>query len=211
MNQSLKSDSVSKDTLNGYTSLDDAALMRLVKTANHDAFSVLVRRHTHNLLSLSRRTLANKSDAEDVVQSVFIKLWQRPDSWQADKSALNTWLYRVVLNACYDHSRAASTRSHAELSSDHVSLSPNVSDHLSDAEQEFLRNQRLASAMAKLPSSQRDAINLAVFAELPQKQVAQVLGVSVKAVESLLVRAKRKLKNMIGGESNADSSDKELK
>jgi len=184
-----------------YRVLDDQALMALVNTGNHSAFTELVSRHTANMLKLARRTLLNSVDAEDVVQGVFIRVWQKPERWQAEKSAFSTWLYKVVLNACYDSARV-SARLKAQSIEGYDAALPDVLEQICDFDQQTHRQQRLQSALLQLPNNQRDAINLAVFAGLPQKQVAQVLGVSVKAVESLLVRAKRKLNQLVNKEQS---------
>ncbi len=195
----------------GYASLDDESLMLLVQSANHDAFAELVQRHTANLLNLAKRTVHSSADAEDVVQAVFIKLWQRPHNWQPDKSSLSTWLFRVVLNACYDQSRARTRRTVAE-SQVEESLkyqSPDVLDQIDLQQQADTQHQSLLLAITDLPESQRDAINLAVFVGLPQKQVASILGVSLKAVESLLSRAKAKLKLNVA-QQNKEGADQQL-
>jgi len=184
-----------------YASLDDQALMTMVVAGNHDAFAELVARHSSRSLALARRTLRNVADAEDVVQAVFIKLWQRPMAWQASKSAFTTWLYRVVLNGCVDLHRASSPHTVGRLNYDIDEVSQlqtaDVLDQLTESDQISRRNALLRAAIHDLPASQRDAINLAVYTGLPQRQVAEILGVSVKAVESLLIRAKATLKKSV--------------
>ncbi len=59
--------------------------MVLIGEYDHNAFSVLVNRHSERFYSLSYRTLFNKSDAEDIVQESFLKLWHKPDLWKANK------------------------------------------------------------------------------------------------------------------------------
>ena len=196
------------DRVDSYTALDDTSLMALVVQGNHDAFAELVGRHTTSMLGLARRTLNNVADADDVVQTVFIKLWQSPNRWQTDKSAFGTWLYRVVLNACYDLGRAKSRQRSARESlleasdAGDMQVSDTV-DHLVKVGQQRQREQQMQAAIGQLPSAQREAINLAVFTGLSQKEVAQVLDISVKAVESLLVRAKRNLKSTIATQPSA--------
>lgn len=191
-----------------YDALDDTALMVLVVDGNHAAFSTLVNRHTSVSLSLAARTLNNMADAEDVVQTVFVKLWQAPQAWQANKSALSTWLYKVVLNACHDLGRhRARKNTLIENVVDQTSLikacAQSALEQISALQELDHRQQALMQAMTCLPSSQRDAINLSVFAGLSQKQVAEVLGVSVKAVEALLGRARKKLTKVIKQNSNS--------
>ncbi len=186
----------------------DKKLMQLVRKGNHSAFAQLVNRHTDRFLALAIRTLNNHGDAEDVVQNALVKLWQNPHSWDASKSQFTTWFYRVIINACHDlqrkHQRSVLLESHTLEALMPVADSEAViyaSKQQVQAEQVMLR-----SAMSELPSSQRDAINLVVYCALPQKQAAEVMGVSLKALESLLGRARRSLAEKIAAMQAASAA-----
>jgi len=177
----------------GYSDFSDASLMVLVCSGKHDAFAEIVARHTDRYFALAFRTLQNAGDAEDIVQNSFIKLWQNPSSWNSDKSQFTTWFYRVVINACHDHIRKYKHQVLAGEDMIETAVEPVGSEQvaLEESQSEDWKRQRLSEAIINLPSSQRDAINLVIYLALPQKEVAEIMGVSVKAVESLLVRAKR--------------------
>ena len=179
--------------------LNDDQLMRLICAGDHDAFAKLVGQHTQRFFSLAFYTLQHRSDAEDVVQGAFVKLWQKPDAWQPQKSRFTTWFYRVILNACYDHQRKAKRLVNFDQQALEGISEPGSSEQSRLEQQQILSWQQanLETAIAKLPASQRDALNLVVYSELPQKQAAQVMGVSLKALESLLVRAKRSVRKTI--------------
>jgi len=173
----------------------DNDLMLEVCKGNHDAFAALVMRHTQTFHALAYRTLRNQDDAQDIVQNSFVKLWNKPQAWQADKSKFTTWFYRVIINACHDHRRKHSRLVNVddsvfEQASPSVESEQNAFEH---RQSENWQQAALEMAIADLPSSQRDALNLVVYSELPQKQVAEILGISLKAVESLLIRAKRSI------------------
>ena len=181
----------------GYGALLDSELVNLVAAGNQEAFAEIVKRHLRSITSLAYRTLYSQADAEDVAQTVLIKLWQKPTSWDPNKASLSTWLYRVTLNACYDASRARSRRTELEQNDDSSISQSDVSEDISDRQESHIKNEAVQHAIKQLPDTQRDAITLAVFVGLPQKQVASILGVSVKAVESLLIRAKKSLKQSV--------------
>ena len=186
--------------MTSYRELPDAKLMLMVCNANHDAFAELVQRHTQNFFALAFRTLQSKDDAEDIVQNAFIKLWQKPHSWNSEKSLFTTWFYRVIINACHDHHRRNKRLVYVEPEVIENALSPITSEQSNlEAEQELRLQQRyLEMGLAKLSVAQRDAINLVIYCALPQKQAASIMGVGLKALESLLVRAKRALlKNVV--------------
>ncbi|NNC98684.1 MAG: sigma-70 family RNA polymerase sigma factor [Gammaproteobacteria bacterium] len=170
----------------------DEALMQLVCRGDHPAFAELVRRHTSRFFALAYRTLQHSGDAEDVVQAAFIKLWQNPYAWQSDKSRFTTWFYRVILNACYDHQRKHD-RSVPVVNADFDAIQQPVESEqarLESRQQLLIEQGFLETAIKQLPAAQRDALNLVVYSELPQKQAAEIMGVSLKALESLLVRAR---------------------
>ncbi len=184
-----------------YEQLNDADLMRLVVAGNHQAFAQIVERHTDRFFALAYRSLNNRTDAEDIVQSAFIKLWQKPAAWKSDKSQFTTWFYRVIVNACHDHRRRIKRLLDVDDQKVHAAIKPQTSEqhNLESAQHIQWQQHCLEHAMKLLPDSQRDALNLVVYAELPQKQAAEILGISLKALESLLVRAKRSMTKTIDG------------
>ncbi len=182
--------------MSAYQALDDASLIALVCQSNQTAFAELVRRHTDRFFALAYRTLGDQSDAEDIVQTAFIKLWQqRPDAWQAGRSKFTTWFYQIILNACRDflrkHKRQTVTSSEIiESQSDAVESEQQLAEQRQGDKQ---RQAILHEGLRSLSASQRDAINLVVYCELPQRQAAEIMGISIKALESLLQRAKKRL------------------
>lgn len=176
-----------------YAKLSDSDLIPLISQGNHDAFAEVVSRHTDRFLALAFRTLHNRGDAEDVVQASFIKLWQKPQSWDGSKSKFTTWFYRVVVNACHDHRRKHKRVLDVDDQILDLVCEPVDSEQVSlEEQQEHAWQKRcLEVAISRLPTSQKDALNLVIYSELPQKQAAEIMGVSLKALESLLVRAKR--------------------
>lgn len=178
-----------------YTILSDGDLISLVSQGNHDAFSEIVNRHTDRFFALAFRTLQNKGDAEDVVQGAFIKLWQKPQSWDHTKSQFTTWFYRVVVNSCHDFRRKHKRVLDVDDQVIELAIEPVDSEQttLEEHQHEVWQRKCLEVAISRLPASQKDALNLVVYSELPQKQAAEVMNISLKALESLLVRAKRSM------------------
>lgn len=185
----------------------DVDLMQQVVGGDHRAFAQMVERHTDRFFALAFHTLQSRSDAEDVVQAAFIMLWQKPTSWQSDRSQFTTWFYRVVINACHDYRRKHKNVVDLDDSLFESVSAPTPSEqHKLETAQSLEKQQSLMEqAISRLPNSQRDALNLVVYSELPQKQVAEILGISLKAVESLLVRAKRSLRSSVQEIDNSGS------
>lgn len=184
--------------MSAYASIDDQQLVVLIMAGNHAAFSELVNRHTSAFFALAFRSLQSAQDAEDVVQNAFVKFWLKPNSWDPQQAKFTTWFYRVVLNACHDVQRRSNRQ--VNLLSEEFDLLesslPSADEYESDQHLAWQR-QQLEQAIQSLPAAQRDALNLAVYCELPQREAAQIMNISLKAFESLLVRAKRKLTSSV--------------
>ncbi|MDC3075927.1 sigma-70 family RNA polymerase sigma factor [Paracoccaceae bacterium] len=136
--------------------------------------------------------LGNIADAEDVTQEAFLKLWKIAPNWKQDKAQVSTWLYRVVSNLCKDRYRRATLE--GMLS---VEEPTNESQSPSSKIEEELRQKALYAAMSILPESQRLAVQLRHIDELTNPQIAEIMELSVEAVESLTARGKRKLTKIL--------------
>ena len=175
-------------------SSDDGLLARVAE-GDRRAYAQLMDRHIDRAFGLARRVLGNKSDAEDVVQDAFLKVWQKAGQWQPGRAQFSTWLYRVVVNRCLDLKRKpvnAALDNVAEQSDDRPDAYEDI-----EARQ---RQARIAAAVAELPERQRTAVALSYTAGLSNAQAAETTEISVKAFESLLVRAKRELRERLAGD-----------
>ena len=169
---------------------DDRELLALVQGGSHKAFSELVERHTERFYRLAFRYLQNKEAAEDVVQDAFLKLWENPGIWQADKNAkFTTWFYRIMVNLCLDRQKR---KRPVELDEEMVLI-----DNRESADQAMVRREEqkvLEREIAALPERQRTALNLCFDEGLSNQDAADVMGVNLKALQSLIMRAKTTLK-----------------
>ena len=136
--------------------------------------------------------LGNIADAEDVTQEAFLKLWKIAPSWKQDKAQVSTWLYRVVSNLCKDRYRRATLEMMVS-----VQEPTNESQSPSSKIEEEIRQKALYTAMSILPESQRVAVQLRHIDELTNPQIAEIMELSVEAVESLTARGKRKLTKIL--------------
>lgn len=173
----------------------DDGLLSQIAEGDRRAFAALMDRHIDRAHGLARRVLGNRSDAEDVVQDAFLKVWQRAGQWQPGRAQFSTWLYRVVVNRCLDLKRKpvnAALDNVAEQTDDRPGADENI-----EARQE---QAKITAAVADLPERQRTAIALSYTAGMSNAQAAETMEISVKAFESLLVRAKRELRGRLGGD-----------
>lgn len=170
----------------------DEELMVLIKAYDHDAFSTMVTRHSSRFYVLAYRTLFNQSDAEDIVQESFLKLWRNPELWkEKKKSKFTTWFYRIIVYACYDLNKKKSSQEMTLLSQDHgqITLEESASHE---------KFSTVEKALENLPERQRIAINLCFYEGLSNAEAAEVMGIKVKALQSLIMRGKSALKIQCG-------------
>lgn len=162
----------------------------LIAFANGDrqAAQQLTERLLPKIYAHAYHRLGNIADAEDVTQEAFLKLWKFAPKWKQDRAQVSTWLYRVVSNLCKDRYRRASLENlgNAQEPIDGTQSAPDKID-------EQYRQKALYDAMSMLHENQRLAVQLRHIDELTNPQIAEIMELSVEAVESLTARGKRKL------------------
>lgn len=173
--------------------LDDESLVQRIREEKHEAFAELVNRHSRRFYGIAYRFLFNKDDAEDIVQEAFLKLWERPEIWDKSKQAkFTTWFYKVVTNLCLDHNRKKKP----------IPLSAEVQLVDNRPGQEVLLQDRQKQALLvrfirELPERQQLALNLCFYEGLSNREASEIIGVKVKALQSLIIRAKTTLKEKV--------------
>ncbi len=167
----------------------DEALLLSAGRGDRRAFTALVERHIGRAGAIAGRMLGIRADAEEVVQEAFLRVWQKAPEWRTDGGAkFTTWLHRILVNLCIDRRRRRPTVP--------IDAIEEPADEAADGFDRALageRRQRVATALGTLPERQRAAIVLSYYEGLSNVAVAEALEVSVGAVESLLVRARRSL------------------
>ena len=175
--------------------MTDEGLMSRVQNGDHGAFSVLVHRHTRLFYAAAYRMCSDQDDAEDIVQDAFLKLWKKPAVWDASRGTkFTTWFYRVVTNQAIDYMRKK------KPSSGHADIIEALPDGRAGQHEVFAQGQQqdiLERAIQDLPERQKIALNLCFYEGMSNKEAAGILDISVKALESLLMRAKSGLKDTL--------------
>ena len=176
----------------------DAGLVLLTGQGDAQAASRLVARHLPRMTALARRMLGDSAEAEDVAQDVFLKVWTQAKRWQPGAAKFETWLHRVAINACLDRLRKKRGVGLDEID-ERVDPAPNP-------EQALAANQtsrQVDEALQTLPERQRAAISLCHYQGLTNIEAASALEISVEALESLLSRGRRALKEKLSHLSGA--------
>ena len=175
-----------------YVNEDDESLMVYIRNGDHEAFAALVSRHSKMFYAAAYRMCSHQEEAEDIVQDAFLKLWKNPERWDPENGAkFTTWFYRVVTNQALDHVRKKKPTSNSDILD---RFEDNCPDQLESLEETRLQGD-LEQAILSLPERQKAALNLCFYEGLSNKEAAEILGVGVKALESLLMRAKSGLRD----------------
>lgn len=170
---------------------DDGLVLRLADGCG-GAMATLSDRHLPSVLACAWRILGDRAEAEDVAQETFVRLLRKAPEWQTDGPALRSWLLRVATNLCIDRHRARSRL--APMPEDIERL---VDRDSAPLDQDLAIRRAVRSAVAHLPDRQRAALVLVHFQGFSGQEAASALGVSSEALESLLARARRRLKKVL--------------
>jgi len=176
-----------------WTEKDDHELLAFVQDGSQPAFAELVQRHTERFYRLAFRYVQERGTAEDIVQDAFLKLWEDPGKWQPERNTkFTTWFYRIVVNLCLDWKKKK-----RPLPLDEQAPILDESDP-PDEEMSRIQEQRLLEReIAALPERQRTALNLCFDEGLTNQEAADVMGIRLKALQSLIMRAKTTLKERL--------------
>ncbi|MDP5070737.1 MAG: sigma-70 family RNA polymerase sigma factor [Congregibacter sp.] len=168
----------------------EAVLVERVAQGDRAAFGVLLSEHQQPLSRYARRMLSDHSAADDIVQETFVRLWTRASSFDSSAARLTTWLHNIAHNLCMDsfrrNSRIEFTDDDARLES--ADAGPDVNLESMDTA------ERVRIAVQGLPERQRSALLMCHYQGLSNRDAAHILDLSVDALESLLARARRRLK-----------------
>lgn len=186
---------------------DDYALMDRIARGDHEAFRELVETYQSVVVGTVSRMLGNPSDAEDIAQQVFLRIWRNAKRYQPD-AKFTTYLFTITRNLVFNESRRRSRKN--EVSSDEREASSHQqaeapSDARPDAAALHRELQKAVDqAIAALPETQRLAVVLRRYEEMPYEEIGAVLNLSVPAVKSVLFRARGALRQSLAAYLDAE-------
>ncbi len=169
---------------------EDSQLLRRVAEGDAQAYRTLVDRHLRGLHAFAYRMLGGRAEAEEVAQEAFTRLWQKADTLQGDHA--QAWLYRVAHNLCIDRLRRRREAPRVE----DAEAAPPSGQPTARLEQKRVATA-VRAAVQELPDRQRSALLLVHYQGLSQAEAASALGVGVRALESLLARARQNLRQSL--------------
>jgi RNA polymerase sigma-70 factor (ECF subfamily) len=181
--------------LDAMQDVTDEALLVLFANGEPAAARALTLRLTPRAFGHAVRLLGNRAEAEDVAQEALLRLWRIAPEWRQGEAKVTTWLYRVVANLCTDRLR----RSGRGLALEAVPEPEDEARGPLDAMQARARIDALQDALNHLPDRQRQAVILRHIEGMANPEIAEIMEISVDAVESLTARGKRALSAALAG------------
>jgi RNA polymerase sigma-70 factor (ECF subfamily) len=179
---------------------NDATLVRQIADRRPEALGELYDRYSSTLLGLARRILANTADAEEVLQEVFVHVWNHGGRYDAGRSSVSTWLVLITRSRAIDRLRSRKVverthdAAHNEGPPEHTS--PEGADNVFMQE----RRSRVRREMEKLPPEQREVLELAFYGGLTQTQIASQADIPLGTVKTRTLLAMKKLRNALRDE-----------
>lgn len=179
-----------------YKSRDDIELVRLIAQGDRHAFEFLYDREVSSVQKMAYVHLHDHALAEDIVQETFIRLWKNAYKWRPE-AKIKTWLLTVARNRCIDYLRKRKSdqkKSEGLLRDEILNMYSVEKDSLDKGLGQQDLGKLVYSAIFLLPERQKEAISLVYYMECSGVEAADVMGLTVSALESLLARARRNLR-----------------
>jgi RNA polymerase sigma-70 factor, ECF subfamily len=181
-------------------SMSDQALLRQVVDRQAEALGALYNRYAPTLLALGARILGSRADAEEVVQEVFLRVWDHAGRYDAARSSVSTWLILIARSRAIDRLR---TRKVVERTHETAGLDA-PRDHASPEGLETVlireRRERVRRELADLPREQRQVLEMAFYDGLSQSEIAAKADIPLGTVKTRTLLAMKKLRGALRDE-----------
>ena len=184
--------------------MTDSELIKLILDGDRDRFRILVEQHQQMVFRTCMGFVHNREDAEDLAQDVFVQAYRSLSGFKGE-SAFSTWIYRIAVNASLNKIRQSSRNSvfqrlDAFFGQDRNKELSLPLDSPENPEEILIKEEHavwIRKALDSLPDNQKTAVILSKYDDLPQKEIAEIMNLTEGAVEALLQRAKKNLREKL--------------
>jgi RNA polymerase sigma-70 factor, ECF subfamily len=178
-----------------YSSTDDVGLVIAIARYNADAFAEAYRRHAGAVFTLAHRMLWERASGEELVQEIFLRLWEQPDRYDQARGSLRSFLLMDAHARCVDRIRSDSRRRDRE---ERTARAQMVTDYDLDLEAHDLEvGEQVREVMATLSEPERRAIELAYFGGHTYREVARILDQPEGTVKSRIRTGLMRLRSQL--------------
>ncbi|MDT8394693.1 MAG: RNA polymerase sigma factor [Bacteroidales bacterium] len=193
--------------------MTEKELIRGVIDGEREALSRLVEDHRHKVIKTAYYFLGNMEDAEDLAQDIFLEVVTSMEKFRQN-ARLSTWIYRITVNRSLNALKKKKRRGAFVWLESIAGMNTNTAeqpDGMNQPEQAMAAKENrklLKEAVGALPKNQRTAFILCRYEELPNREIAEIMGLSLSSVEALLHRAKINLRESLANQFTEYSTRK---
>lgn len=176
---------------------NDAELVRAVASGDEQAFAFLYDRYSSILFGLLLRILNRRAEAEDVLQEVFVQVWQKAKDFDEDRGRAFTWLVTLARSRAIDRLRSTESRDRTA-----IRAARSADEEIAHADEEAIKSEEgsiVRAALAEIPAEQRRALLLAYFEGLTQSEIAAHLNEPLGTIKTRTRSGLMKLRDLLDG------------
>jgi RNA polymerase sigma-70 factor (ECF subfamily) len=178
----------------------DVALLRRIASGDRSAFAEFYDRHATLMFSVASKILNDSGEAEDVLQEVFVQIWEKAGKFDPNLGKASSWAVTLVRNRAIDRIRASQRRTRlAEEAGAEQAIATDVSDTANETVHGHEKATLIQTAIVELPAEQRRAIELAYFSGLTQDEISKKLNEPLGTVKARIRRGLLKLRDQLEG------------
>jgi len=172
--------------------MEDDIQQRLEARQYSEAFELLLERFKDKVFRLAYSMMRNETQAEDVAQDVFVKIWKALPGYHGGAS-LSTWIYTITRNTCLTELKKRASRPTVSLNEPEMEATADRISALQTTDADAGAERDVAALLAKLPEKYRQVITLFYLEQKAYEEVAVMLGIPLGTVKTLIFRAKKEL------------------
>jgi RNA polymerase sigma-70 factor, ECF subfamily len=195
-----------------YTRYEDEKLIGLISQHQEGALAQLFDRYNHLVFSLAFAIVNDRATAEEITLDVFMRVWQKAESYRFEQAKVSTWLSHIARNHAIDilRRRAARLDQYATHWEDSISDPEPGENDPQEHTEISLQRERIHSALAQLPQEQKQALELAYFKGYTQRQIAEVLKQPLGTIKTRFRLALQKLRDILRDEQETEKKSVEV-
>jgi RNA polymerase sigma-70 factor, ECF subfamily len=180
---------------------DDAYLVGKIVQRDQEALMALYSRYSSRVYTLIFRMVREQMAAEEILQDVFVRLWNQPDRYTADRGQLLSWLFAIARNAALDFRRRETRRSRLAPTESISNPAPSIDLQQALVSDSLLKDPEVVAAvrqaLAQLPTAQRELLELSFYEGLSHSEITQRTGEALGTVKTRIRLGMGKLRDVL--------------